>query len=328
MAIDIPLADIHNVKESVTQLNHAFGRLRVLAEKHGDNVRAIHHRFQPHSLTSEDSDTHPWIATSVVDENPVDACISAVSDIWFPDSRLDPRRTRIYPGVVIAPEEIYEHVIHINTLKKNFEDQIAAIKKTHRSFTDSEIESRISFDRDGLTRANEGLKRTLQKAGVARICVKQTKRHIPIIHGHLMRSKYYYVPKRPSRTRTVSSQTTLLRTKQSRGDNTPALGHALEVLATYPPDLLISERQAPSFIATANCKTRDANDVVEWSQYTAVMPAFAVSGEPLDQIIKFEGLDVDIANRQMTPTKPTKWEESPFLPYYRLHLPRDYAAKL
>lgn len=324
MSIDIPLADIHNLKESVTDLNHAFGRLRVLADKHASRIQAVHHRFSPDTLPSEDAATHPWLTTTAVSDSPLDACVSAVSDIWFPDNRIDPRRTRIYPGVVIAPDELYKHVKHINDLKKVFETQIGNIKASHRSVTDEDIETRISFDRDGLNRANEGLKRTLQKAGVARICIKQTKRHIPIIEGHLMRSKYYYAPKRPSRTRSVKSQITLLRTKQARGDNTPALGHALEVLATLPPELVISERQAPTFIATANCKTQNSSGQARWTQYTAVMPAFAASGESLAKIVDFSGLMVDIDDRQTLPTKPTKWEDKPFLPYYRLHLPRDY----
>lgn len=326
MAIEIPLADIHNVKEIVTQLNHSFGRLAVLADTYASEVKAIYHRFQPNTLPAEDSVSHPWLVTEAPVGNAVEACFGAVSDIWFSDSRVDPRRTRIYPGVVVAPEEIYEHAIYINSLKKSFEKQVKAIKKNHRNFTDEDISSRISFDRDGLSRASEGLKRTLQKAGAARICVKQTKRQIPIIKGHLLRSKYYYVPKRPSRTRTVAAQTTLLRTKQARGDNTPALAYALEVLATLPPDLLISERQAPSFIATANCKTLGANGAGSWSQYTGVMPAFALSGEPLDQIVDFNGLEVDFEDRPIFPTKPTKWEEHPFLLYYNLHLPRGYVA--
>lgn len=326
MAIEIPFADIHTLKELVGTLKSQNNHLRTLMEDPNNGVSAIRHTFLPDTLAQEEAIHHPWVEGED-NSQPLNDCIDATQAIWFDDTRIDPRRTRAFPAVVIANQPVLDHVKAINNTKDDLKKAITSIKKRHRSLTDDDIATHIDFDRDGLNRANEAVKQTMHKAGVARLCVKQAYRHIPVHDEPLLKAKYYFAPKRPSRKRTVSDQITLFRTKQQRGDTSPELAVAIEILHTLPMDLVISERQAVTHIITANIKIGNDAKAGRWVQSTAVMPIFfgEVKGE-LNDAVDFSRLNIPPSAEPQPAKRKTVWAESPFIPHYRLHLPADYVV--
>ena len=343
MPIDIPLADIQILKTATTELLKAFGKLHTLIDTHRADIRAIRHRFAPHSLPNEPGYEHPWLCPEYPEPEDndamINACRDALCDIWFSDNRRA-QRTYPFPGVMVVPEPVFNQVSVINATKKEFRRHLQGIKKRHRTLTESDIEAelnspdlekRISFDRDGVNRAGQAVKKTLEKAGIARICSKQLYRQAPQITGELLRAKYYFKPMHPSRTRTVAQQISLFRTKQSRGDHSPALASAISVLEHYPHDLVISERQEPTYVIAANCKWREFRERKSSpTQITGVLPVVALDCEDLEASVDFSSLDINIEKRKIERNprlnRAVKWEQEPFLAGFPLHLPLDRGA--
>lgn len=328
----IPYQDVYSLKHLLEALQSALTNLRhATYEDAALGYSAIVHRMIPEALHPDERYCHPWHAANLKlrTEHPKhEQAVLGIEDIWFND-QANPRRTFDYPGLILCRPGTLQLVDAVNTAKDEFKAGVLALKAKYRELTDSDIEEELRM-REGEWASLESVKQAFNKAGLARICIKQVYRKIPSIREPgLLRAKYYHNPKRPSRPRTVANQLERFHKKVKKGEHTQDIIDAIEVLKGMDPNQLISERQDSNEVITVNFKVPDpsADNGAKWSQVTGVLPIYCV-GDPsldLETLIDFSSLDKTYEERNGDKKGSRKgqvsWSELAFLPAFRLYLP-------
>lgn len=99
----------------------------------------------------------------------------ALLDLWY-EGNQDGRTTRSYIGLIAADDNLMKAAVNANTVKDDFFKAMAVIKEEypHRI---SHLKYELAHRKSRVAYVNEHLRRS----GLARLHLKQTWRHIPII---------------------------------------------------------------------------------------------------------------------------------------------------
>jgi hypothetical protein len=328
----IPYQDVYSLKHLLEALQSSLSELRQATYDDADHGHpAIIHRMLPEALHPDERYCHPWGAGNLAlrtEHQKHEQALIGIEDIWFND-QANPRRTFDYPGLIISRPSTLKIVNTVNNAKDDFKEGVLALKAKYRDLTDSDIEEELRM-REGEWASLETVKQAFNKAGLARICIKQVYRKIPTIQTlGLLRAKYYHNPKRPSRPRTVAEQLEKFHMKVKKGAQTQDIIDAIKVLKEMDPNQPISERQDSNEVITVNFKTPDhsTDSGAKWRQVTGVLPIYCVGNPALDleKLVDFTSLDKPYEERNSNKKCPRKaqvsWSEQPFLPAFRLYLP-------
>lgn len=328
----IPYQDVYSLKHQLERLNSSLSALyHATFEDAVLGYSALIHRMVPEALHPDERICHPWYADNLIltSEYPQhEQAFLGIRDIWF-DDRANPKRTLDFPGLILCRSTTLPLVDAVNAAKDEFKAAVLALKAKYRQLTDSDIEEGLRL-REGEWSSLENVKQAFNQAGMARICIKQVYRKIPVIREPgLLRAKYYHNPKRPSRPRTVAEQLEKFQKRVKKGETTQDMIDAIEVLKGMDPMQMISERQDSNEVVTVNFKLPEpaANNGTKWDQVTGVLPIYCL-GDPsweLDNLVDFTSLDIPYETRNSEKKGARKaqvsWAETSFLPAFRLYLP-------
>lgn len=328
----IPYQDVYSLKHLLDALQTALANLQhATYEDAAQGYSSIVHHIVSEAMHPEERDCHPWHAdrnVKIVHQYPEhDIALKGVRDIWFNDA-ANPNRTFDFPGVILCRPSTLQLVELVNSAKDAVKAGVLALKAKYRDLTNSDIEEGLRI-RECEWASLVAVKKTFNKAGLARICIKQVYRKIPTITElGLVRAKYYHNPKRPSRPRTVADQLERFNKMVKKGETTQSIIDAIHVLSDMNPQQLITERQDSNEVITVNYKVPDSlsNNGYKWSQLTGVLPIYCLGGPSweLDELVDFTSLDIpyEIRNEKGRARKgQLSWSETSFLPAFRLYLP-------
>lgn len=294
---------------------------------------AIAFDLKPEYIHEKERAGHPWLneELKLTTETPEhELALIGISDIWF-NEHADAMHTYDFPALVMCRPETLDRVRDVNAVKNRFKEVIKAIRDSFAGMSDKDIDKEV--------------KKALEDAGMARLCLKQVYRLIPFIDTPgLMRAKFYLNPKRPSRCRTVGEQLAIYEEKIQKGEGTKTMVRAMEKLQGLNKNMEISERQESSPVMTVNYRMRDKisgknskNEYLNyWGQKTAALPVFCVADPVskfdtnsvpiLETIVDFSSLEKKYVPKPEREKKPAFnqsqliWSEKPIVDKSRLFL--------
>ncbi|WP_304526807.1 DNA replication terminus site-binding protein [Halomonas sp. I5-271120] len=166
---------------------------------------------------------------------------SALTDFWYSDGQ-DGRTTRPYIGLVAANHLIIEQVKAVNEAKDAFRKAAAILQEYDKTLV-SEIKA-------SLPSRHAHLHENLSGAGLARLHLKQTWRHIPYFEPTLSRVKMaWYTSGRSIKRLSVSDAEKLLMNYDTDSDH---IRIQLSKLAGLPSGEMLAQVQTQAPVMRAN----------------------------------------------------------------------------
>lgn len=328
----------YHITHALTKLHNdwenAFAALATAVyEDAAMGYQAITFDIKPEYIPKEERSGHPWLnqELTLATSTPAhELALIGINDIWFND-HADAMHAYDFPALIMCRAETIERVRELNAVKNRFKDEIKLIRDSFAGMAAKDIDKEV--------------KRALETAGMARLCVKQMYRLIPFIDTPgLLRAKFYLNPKRPSRCRTVGKQLAIYEEKIAKGEGTKVMFSAVERLKQLDQSLKITERQDSTLIMTVNYRMRDripgknsSNEYLNyWGQRTAALPVFCVADpvsdsdrnivSNLEEIVDFSSLEKAYVPKSEQKKKPAfnqsqlLWNEEPIVADSRLFL--------
>lgn len=231
----------------------------------------------------------------------VDQAIQSINSIEFMDGQ-EGRSTQKSKGILLVGPSSLELAQHVNQLKQEAGGQIAAIR--------SVLPKKTSVADYLSTR--EEIQVALNRAGIARLCVNQLKRSIPVVVKAPYRIALLERRTKSIRRVSVEQASNMLNrlTSQQSDIDLEALGQ----LSASTPLAIIQQPQTPTF--KANIFYRD---VVEGEVQTvnqqihAPVPILCATGHEMPRIHKG-------GSRAKAERSDIRLESSPYLKSIRAHL--------
>ncbi len=232
----------------------------------------------------------------------------ALTDFWYADGQ-DGRATRPYIGIVAATQEVIDSLKSVNEAKDAFRKATAILQEYDKSLI-PEVKASLPF-------RHSHLHENLSGAGLARLHLKQTWRHIPYLELPLSRIKMaWYTSGRSIKRLSVQDAEKRLMQYDTDSDH---IRIQLRKLSALAPGEMLAQVQTQAPIMRANLFFEEPlEDGKDRKALNVALPLFVLSQDGRlpshNQPAPFPP-----SERQRAVRSDNIIEDEPYLPSIRAH---------